>query len=726
VIVEKKEKENLYESKKTMCCILSLLLCVGSIALPSKEVHAQGTPSLLHTDGNRIVNAQGEQITLRGTNLGGWLMQEGWLSPLGSGELDHSFITQVIASCSNGSHTAEFSNDTTTANGITTNNLSTYWQSDCAQGNDNMELKIVLDKARTFDTIVVETDPDHTGDYLRGGIVWISTDGSSDWHQVTDLTIDESKVQSGIVTIKTGEQTAKYIAVKPSRASEYGQYWAVGNISLCMSDEYSVRNNLIRRFGETQANQLIGEFQSHWITSEDIAHIASMNMNFVRVPVYWMDFALKDGTLRSDSNSGFAKLDWLLNECAQYGIYVLIDFHGAPGGANGWASSGQAGTIPTELFVGDANAVDWNRQVTLNIWAALSDRYKNNPTVAAYGLLNEPVLSFSPDDHLDGTKYWFYNEIYNTVRTNDPNHIVIFEEFGDWSIAQNRPERQNWTNYMFEKHPYDMSNATSWDSQKALANNTVSTLSNIQQTWNIPILAGEFCLYYFNDVWDDFLSDMNRNKVSWTNWCYKVRGTKFEGGGGNWGYYNNYTGAEPDIMHDSYAQIASIWAGTGTSTSFSANTPLINIVSARADGSTNYPYVALSRNNWSVSATNTNSSNPVSYMIDGSTDTMWSSGTLQASGQSITVDFGQAENYDKIEMLSSGEDYPGYYKVEKSDDGINFTEVVLNNVDIGFGAKMVLLPAQPERSRYLRITLTGSKDKWWAMKELNVYWRNVS
>ncbi len=712
--------------KKNLCIILSLLLCVGLLNVPTRAEGAQLPMSLLHIEGNRIYNSQGQQLTLRGTNLGGWLMQEGWLSPLGSGELDHAYITEIIASCTNGEHTSYLAYDTNTSNGIVTNNLNTYWQSDRAQDNDNMELKIVLDKARTFDTIVVETDPAHTGDYLRGGIVWISTDGYSDWHQVTDLKIDESKKQLGIITIKTGEQTAKYISVKPSRASENGQWWAVGNISLCMSDEYSVRNNLIRRFGETQANQLIATFQSNWITSEDIAHIAEMNMNFIRVPVYWMDFALKDGTIRTDSNSGFARLDWLLAECAQHGIYVLIDFHGAPGGANGWASSGQAGTIPTELFVGDSETVEWNRRTTLNIWSAISSRYRNNTTVAAYGLLNEPVLSFSPDSHLDGTKYWFLNEIYNTVRANDPNHIVIFEEFGDWSIAQNRPERQNWTNYMFEKHPYDMANASSWDAQKSLANNTVSSLSNIQQTWNIPVLAGEFCLYYFNDIWDDFLSDMNRQKVSWTNWSYKVRGTKFEGGGGNWGYYNTYSGIDPDIMHDSYNQIATIWAGTRTSNSFIPNTPLINIVSARANGSTNYPYVALPRNTWTVSATNTSQWNPISNMIDGSEDSMWSSGTLQSAGQFVTIDFGQPENYDKIELLSSGDDFPGYYKISKSDDGINFTDVTLNNVDIGFGAKMVLLPSTPQRSRYIRITLTGEKDKWWAIKELNVYWRNVN
>lgn len=713
--------------KKLICNLLLFALCICYVSFSDPVSAASSSEmKMLHTEGNKIVTESGEQLTLRGTNLGSWLMQEGWISPLGAGELDHSFISNIESNCQNGDHTASLAIDTITSGTIIQNNMSTYWQSDKAQANDNMELKITLDKARTFDRIVVETDANHKGDYLRGGMVWISTDGYSDWHQVSDITIDDSKKADGIITLKTGEQTARFISIKPSESSENGQYWTVANISLCMSDEYTVRNNLIRRFGEEKTNELINVFQSNWITSEDIATIASMNMNFVRVPVYWMDFALKDGTLRTDSYSGFSKLDWLINECQQYGIYILIDFHGAPGGANGWASSGQAGSIPTELFVGDSETVKWNQQLTLKIWSAIASRYKDNPTVAAYGLLNEPVLSFSSDENLNNIKYNFYNQIYETIRTIDSNHIVIFEEFGDWSIAQNRPERANWTNYMFEKHPYDMSNSTNWNSQKSLADNTVSTLSSIQSSWNIPVLTGEFCLYYFSDIWDDFLSDLNRNHISWTNWCYKVRGTKYESGGGNWGYYNTYTGNDPDIMHDSYNEIAAIWQNTQSSISFSENIPLKQIVSARANGTTNYPYVALDRTNWSITATNTSEWTPISNMIDGSTDTKWSSGTLQSSGQSVTIDFSKSENFDKIELISSGDDYPGSYIVEISNDGIHYSSVNLNNIDIGFGSKMVLLPSTPQTARYLRISLTSSKNKWWAINEFNVYWRNVN
>jgi len=715
--------------KKLISLTLVFAICFMLVPVINVYAEEQAPMSMLHTEGNKIVNEEGEQITLRGTNLGGWLMQEGWMTPLGSGEIDHNFIVNITATVTNGNYVAANAIDTVTTNGITTNNMNTYWQSPSAQQEDSAELLIELDKTRYFDRIVVETGPNHTGDYLRGAVVWMSNNWQ-DWFSPETITIDESKASEGIITILTGEQSAKYIAVRPGRASEDGQYWTVANISLCMTDEYNVRNHLIRRFGETRTNEMIATFQNNYITAQDIQNIANMNMNFVRVPVYWMDFALSNGTLRTDSNSGFAKLDWLLNICSQYGIYVLIDFHGAPGGVNCWASCGQASTIPSELYAGDPAKVEWNQSVVLNIWSALATRYKDNPTVAAYGLLNEPVLNFDTNPTYESLKYGFYDEIYDTVRAIDPNHIVVFEEFMDWSVATNRPERATWTNYMFDKHPYDMPNYLSWDAQKNLADTTVSTMSQIQNQWNAPLIVGEFCLYYFSDIWDDFLSDLNENKISWTNWNYKVRRTIYESGGGNWGYYNTWDGHDPDLMHDSDTEIEAIWAATRTSEHYQTNTPHINIVSARADGSTNYPYVALDRSNWTVSASSYSilPYNPVSNMIDGNSSSRWSTGSAQANGQYVLIDFSQQENFDKIILEHDGNDYPGTYKVEISLDGVNFTQVTLNNIHIGFGPKMVLLPSTPQTARYVRISLTGphATNNWWSITELNILWRNVN
>lgn len=84
--------------KRAISILLAAVLCFFCVAWTgAADVMAEYTPtlSMLHTSGKYIYNEENEQITLRGTNLGGWLMQEGWMTPLGSGEIDLDFIIKI-------------------------------------------------------------------------------------------------------------------------------------------------------------------------------------------------------------------------------------------------------------------------------------------------------------------------------------------------------------------------------------------------------------------------------------------------------------------------------------------------------------------------------------------------------------------------------------------------------------------------------------------------------
>ena len=58
---------------------------------------ALAQPSLLHTSGRTIVNANGTPVQLTGVNLGGWLVMEPWMTPADSGGLPdtYSIISQL-------------------------------------------------------------------------------------------------------------------------------------------------------------------------------------------------------------------------------------------------------------------------------------------------------------------------------------------------------------------------------------------------------------------------------------------------------------------------------------------------------------------------------------------------------------------------------------------------------------------------------------------------------
>ena len=53
--------------------------------------------SMLHCEGEKIINAEGKQIFLRGTNLGGWLLDELWMGFFKGGEAQWDIVTALEA-----------------------------------------------------------------------------------------------------------------------------------------------------------------------------------------------------------------------------------------------------------------------------------------------------------------------------------------------------------------------------------------------------------------------------------------------------------------------------------------------------------------------------------------------------------------------------------------------------------------------------------------------------
>ena len=85
---------------KGICTVLSFVFVF--CFLPLTVLSAEASPavtaqSALHTEGETIVNAQGEAVILRGVNLGGWLIQEDWFCPADNGEQgDHWTLETLI------------------------------------------------------------------------------------------------------------------------------------------------------------------------------------------------------------------------------------------------------------------------------------------------------------------------------------------------------------------------------------------------------------------------------------------------------------------------------------------------------------------------------------------------------------------------------------------------------------------------------------------------------
>ncbi|MFC7442781.1 cellulase family glycosylhydrolase [Laceyella putida] len=358
------------------------------------------------------------------------------------------------------------------------------------------------------------------------------------------------------------------------------------------ADEYTVRQTLTSRFGESGAQSLLNSYQDTWIQASDLDNIKNLGMNAVRVPLYWEDFMYSNGTMKPD-NITFRKLDWLVAEAGSRDIYVILDLHGAPGAACPWQSCGRENF--NQLWT-NATYQNW----TVQIWERLATHYKGNPTVAAYDLLNEPLVTMGGAENAAQIqqKMQFYNRMYQAVRAKDPDHIIIIAAFFDWYAAY-PPSTYGWTNVVYQTHHYNFTDYDNWDLTNSEINRWLADLSNFQLKWNVPVYAGEFS-FGQNDLYEKWLAGLNALNASWTNWSYKVKG------GGNWGYYHNNNNPTPNLSSDSAAVILDKWSKFSTAF-FTPNTTFQNLVKKH----TNTPPVTdtwysikASANNQYVSADN--------------------------------------------------------------------------------------------------------------------------
>jgi len=347
------------------------------------------------------------------------------------------------------------------------------------------------------------------------------------------------------------------------------------------TDEWTARGTLLNRFGAATTDSIYAGYQDVWIQSSDLDNIKNLGLNLVRVPIYWENLMNRDGSMKPDSVA-FRKLDWLVTQAQQRGIYVLLDLHGVPGNDDGWQSGGREG----------ANEV-WSNTTYQNwvvqIWQRLATHYKGNPTIAGYDLLNEPV---SNNGSLSISQ--FYDRLYKAVRAIDVDHMIYVEAFGYWNNIVS-PSTYGWTNVVYELHNYDW-NASDYNSQSNSINTWFADIVWHQNNWNVPVFAGEFTLFEFNDLWEKYLSGLDALNVSWTNWSYKVTG------GGNWGLYNNNSNPFPNLNSDSAATISSKLTKFSTNY-FQVNTNLQKIFKAYGSLAGTSSLKAMA-NNYYVSADN--------------------------------------------------------------------------------------------------------------------------
>src|SRR5690606_7038595 len=131
-------------------------------------------------------------------------------------------------------------------------------------------------------------------------------------------------------------------------------------------------------------------------------------------------------------DEGFLLLDSLVTWCKKHELYVIIDMHGAPGGQTGQNIDDSPNDLP-ELFMDVMH-----QDALVKLWLEIAGKYKDEPTVAAYDLLNEPL------PHRTGAAKEYghlleplYKRLTAEIRKIDTKHMITLEGANwsnDWSF----------------------------------------------------------------------------------------------------------------------------------------------------------------------------------------------------------------------------------------------------------------------------------------------------
>ena len=191
--------------------------------------------------------------------------------------------------------------------------------------------------------------------------------------------------------------------------------------------------------GPENAARFWSEFRKNYITEADIARIAELGFNSVR-PALNARLFLTEGDNAVYVEEGFQLLDNLVGWCRKHDLYVIIDMHGAPGGQTG-ANIDDSPNDQPELFTDKKN-----QDRLVDLWVKIAGRYKNEPTVAGYDLLNEPL----PQRTGAAAKYKdqlepLYKRITAAIREVDKRHMITLEGCdwaNDWSVFSTPFDKQ--------------------------------------------------------------------------------------------------------------------------------------------------------------------------------------------------------------------------------------------------------------------------------------------
>jgi len=256
---------------------------------------------------------------------------------------------------------------------------------------------------------------------------------------------------------------------------------------------------------DAQIRELDALYIDNFIKEEDFAIIAGLNLNCVRINFSCYNMTTDGYNI---DETAFEKIDWALDMCGKYGLYAILDDHGAIGSQNMDNHSGNDQTF--ELYGNEKN-----ENATVAMWEYIASRYKGKyaNVLAAYDLLNEPRSA--PHKFTGKVNFDFYDRLYKAIRAIDPERMLIMECF-TFPAHGIHESVYGWENVSYSYHFYNLTPFSD-----GFAVNFYRVLHNLMG-YDVPIIIGEFSAWESKDGWNDLMDAFDEWGWSYLSWTYKT------------------------------------------------------------------------------------------------------------------------------------------------------------------------------------------------------------
>jgi endoglucanase len=247
----------------------------------------------------------------------------------------------------------------------------------------------------------------------------------------------------------------------------------------------AIRKATEAKLGKADSDAFWTAYRTNYVTRDDLAKVKQWGFNSIRLPFNSNSLMPPDTQPAAApyvyDEAEFAWVDKGVQWASELGLYVILDMHGAPGGQNGNAKISDSTT--TALFTQSATYLPR----TVELWKKLSQRYRNNPWVIGYDILNEPVPAGNGfGGNGNELIVAVYKAVASALRADGDNKIMVAEAgFYAMEFAKIATSPMWDNNVILEYHFYPMSAAA------APFTGQVGTSLGLAYAANCPLWYGE-------------------------------------------------------------------------------------------------------------------------------------------------------------------------------------------------------------------------------------------